>query len=335
MVTEIDTVVEMDAITYTRNGPSGVLQMVRVPRPEPGPGEVRIRLETSGVNPSDWKSRAAGRYQAPTEDEPQIPHHDGAGHIDAVGRGVSTARVGERVWTYFAAWQRRTGTAAQWTVVPTEQAVVMSNDVSMEDGASLGIPAITAHSVLGDLTALKGRPVLVRGYGAVGFAALQLAVWAGAEVVVSSGQADRRTAALADGAVAAVDPTASDAAEQLRGALPDGASRIVEVALGKNLVEDASLLRAGGVLGVYASDGAEVLDFPFRALLDANARLEFVMAYRLPEESLARARHDISAAVEAGHLRGRPTRHFALPDTAQAHDALEAGEQARVIIDIP
>jgi NADPH2:quinone reductase len=330
-----DSPVEMTAVLYDRVGSSEVLRVAQVPRPEPRPGEVRVRVEMSGVNPSDWKSRAVGRYQAPSEANPQIPHHDGAGRIDAVGEGLPVERVGERVWLYFAAWQRRTGTAAQWTVVPSESAVPLPEDVPAEDGASLGIPAITAHRLLGDPQALKGRPVLVRGFGAVGFAALHLAVWAGADVVVTSSQAERRAGALAAGAVAALDPSAPDHLEQLRGALPDGAARIIEVALGRNFADDAELLQSGGVLAVYATDGGPVTDFPFRALLDANAAIEFVMAYRLSAGDLARARDDISAAVADGYLRGRPTKHFDLADTARAHDALEAGEQARIVIDIP
>lgn len=326
---------EMQAAQYDRLGPPDVLQVVRRPRPEPGPGEVRVRVEMSGVNPSDWKSRAMGRYQAPSQDEPQVPHSDGVGRIDSVGEGVSPTRIGERVWLYFAAWQRRWGTATQWTVVPAHRAVSLPDEVPAVDGASLGIPSITAHRALGNLNALNGRQVLVRGFGAVGFAAVHLARWAGAEVVVTSGHADKRAAALAAGAAAALDPSEASSSELLRAALPNGATCIVEVAVGLNLAEDAALLASGGRIGVYATEGPPLTEFPFRALTDAMATMEFVMAYRLPAEVLARATQDITTAVGEGYLRGRATAHFDLADIAQAHKAGEAGEQARIIIDIP
>jgi NADPH2:quinone reductase len=185
------------------------------------------------------------------------------------------------------------------------------------------------------LNALNGRQVLVRGFGAVGFAAVHLARWAGAEVVVTSGHADKRAAALAAGAAAALDPSEASSSELLRAALPNGATCIVEVAVGLNLAEDAALLASGGRIGVYATEGPPLTEFPFRALTDAMATMEFVMAYRLPAEVLARATQDITTAVGEGYLRGRATAHFDLADIAQAHKAGEAGEQARIIIDIP
>src|SRR5205085_9642898 len=122
-----------------------VLGVVEVPVPEPGPGEVRVRVRVSGVNPTDWKARASGpSLQWPM----QIPGQDGAGDIDAVGAGVDSGRLGERVWVFHAAHGRPNGTAATYTVVPSEQGVALPETVTYEQGAGLGIPYITAHRCL-------------------------------------------------------------------------------------------------------------------------------------------------------------------------------------------
>jgi NADPH:quinone reductase len=327
------TTSEMTALLFEQPGPSDVLRVVSVPRPDPAPGEVRVRVEVSGVNPSDWKARAKGIYPVPPGG--QIPHQDGAGTIDAVGEGVAESRIGERVWVHHAAWQRRWGTAAQWTVVPAEHAVALPADVPAEVGAGLGVPAITAHRLLGELAGLAGGSVLVRGFGAVGYAALQLARWAGADVVVTTGDEAKRSAALDAGASAAVDPTSPDAAELLRAAAPGGVQTIVEVSLGAHLAADAALLAQGGRIAVYAAEGPALTEFPTMPLMARNARLDFVMVYLLPADALAAAARDITAALGAGFLRGRPTVHFALADAAKAHDAGQAGEQSKIVIDVP
>ena len=177
----------MLAARYDRTGPAReVLRVEEIDTPEPGPGEVRVRVAVSGVNPTDWKSRsgssAGGALDAPF----LVPNQDGAGTIDAVGDGVDEARLGERVWLYFAAWQRRWGTAAQFSVVPAEQAVPLPASASFDLGASLGIPAVTAHRCLLADGPIEGATVLVAGgAGAVGHAAVELARWAGARVVAT------------------------------------------------------------------------------------------------------------------------------------------------------
>ena len=152
----------MKAAVYERSGPAAeVLRVTDVPQPEPGAGEVRVRIQASGVNPTDWKSRA-GATPRPI-DEFQVPNQDGAGVIDAVGEGVDPGRVGQRVWVWMAAAGRRWGTAAEWTVVPAERAVRLPDGISMEFGASLGVPAITAHRCLFADGPVDGKAVLVAG----------------------------------------------------------------------------------------------------------------------------------------------------------------------------
>ena len=106
----------MRAAYYEKNGSTDVLHVGEVDTPQPGPGEVRVKLKTSGVNPSDVKTRAgtARKIAFPRV----IPHSDGAGVIDAVGEGVATSRIGERVWTWNGQWKRPFGTAAEYIVLP-------------------------------------------------------------------------------------------------------------------------------------------------------------------------------------------------------------------------
>src|SRR5712691_7748092 len=165
----------MRAAMYDRHGPAGdVLRVEDIERPEPGPGEVRVRLQLSGVNPTDWKSRA-GSTPRPI-DGFQIPHHDGVGVIDEAGEGVDPGRAGQRVWLWLAAAGQRWGTAAEWTVVPERQAVPLPDSASAELGASLGVPAITAHRCLFADGPVDGKTVLVAGgAGAVGHFAIELA----------------------------------------------------------------------------------------------------------------------------------------------------------------
>ncbi len=183
----------MKAITYSQPGDSSVLSLAEKPLPEPGPGEVRVRVVVSGVNPTDWKARATTGRPLPFDEV--TPNQDGSGVVDAVGDGVTDLTVGQRVWIYLAAHQRPFGTAAEYTILPAARAVPLADDASFELGASLGVPAMTAHRALtvhedgpSRLApgALAGRTVLVQGgAGAVGHAAIQLAVWAGATVIAT------------------------------------------------------------------------------------------------------------------------------------------------------
>ncbi|MGC0366567.1 NADPH2:quinone reductase [Rhodococcus sp. 27YEA15] len=323
----------MKAISFTESGPTSELIYADIPTPVPGPGEVRVRVRMSGVNPSDWKSRLRGTYGR--SEQPKVPHHDGVGIIDEVGDGVSSDRLGERVWLYFAAWQRPHGTAAQWCTVPASHAVPLDESIPDDVGASLGIPALTAHNLLGDIAALAGRSVLVSGFGAVGFAATQLARWAGARVVVSTSSPEKQKAAIELGADAVVDPSSPDAADQFKAVLPAGAVRIVEPALGSNLIRDLAALTPGGTVAVYATEGDPVTEFPVRSFIDLNARLAFTMVYRLGTDDVMRAVTDITQALAAGYLRGYPVHHFDLEDTAEAQKALALNVFGKVIVNIP
>lgn len=320
----------MLAAVYRTTGGPEVLTVEDVPTPEPGPGEVRVRLRVAGVNPTDWKLRSS----AAPAGEFQVPGQDGAGEVDAVGEGVDPARVGERVWVWFAAARgRRWGSAAQWTVVPSRQAVALPDDVSYDAGAGLGIPAMTAWHCLFADGPLDGAPVLVAGgAGAVGNAAVALARRGGARVVATASTPAKAALATAAGAHVVVDYRVADAAEQIRAAAPDGVDRIVEVALGANLALDLAVLAPHGVVSTYADDQ---LSCGVRPLMVANATLRFVLVYGLADTDLDAAVTGVSEAVAAGDLPSLPVTRFALSDVAAAHAAVEAGTAGKVLLDLP
>jgi NADPH2:quinone reductase len=256
--------------------------------------------------------------------------------IDAVGEGVGTDRIGQRVWVYFAAWKRPWGTAAQWTVLPAAQAVPLPAGVSFELGASLGIPALTAHRCLFADGPIAGRHVLVAGgAGAVGHAAIELARWASAQVVASvSGDAKAELARTA-GAQATVDYHAADAVEQILRLTDGGVDRIVEVALGANLELDLRVSRPNAAISSYATEPGGEVTVPVRRLMSPNIVLRFVLVYTMPEDALHAAIAGVTAALEAGALTTLPLHRFPLDEIAAAHDAVEDGVVGKVLVDIP
>src|SRR3954464_946690 len=221
----------MRAAWSERPGPAAeVLQIGDMEAPEPGPGEVLVRVAVSGVNPGDTKKR--GDWLGYGMPFPRIvPHSDGAGGIERVGEGVESARLGERVWLYGAQSYRAFGTAAQFTVVPAEQAAALPSGVSDELGACLGIPGITAHRAVFADGPVAGQTILIQGVlGGVGSMAAQLARWGGATVIGTV----RHGSDVAQVDPAVAHPVALDqdhAVDAIRARAPDGVDRIIEVAL--------------------------------------------------------------------------------------------------------
>ena len=324
----------MQAAVYERYGPAReVLRVAEIERPEPGPGEVRVRMRVSGVNPTDWRVRSGSQGSEPPFPF-MVPNQDGAGEIDAVGAGVDPARVGQRVWVWFAAAGRQHGSAAQWTCLPQRQAVPFAEGASLDLGASLGIPALTAHHCLFRDGDLAGRTVLVAGgAGAVGHFAIELAHDAGARVIATVSSDDKAALAEAAGADVVVNYRAEDAAELIRAAAPDGVERIVEVAPSANAALDLAAVAPNGVVSIYAADGD--LETPVRPLMAKNVVLRFVLIYNVADEWLARAVADVSAAVAAGRLTELPAHRFPLAEIAAAHEAVEGGAVGKVLVDIP
>jgi NADPH2:quinone reductase len=338
----------MRAVVYSQAGGPEVLRVVERPVPQPGPGEVRVAVQVSGVNPTDWKSRlgtGSGELRFPEV----VPNQDGAGTVDSVGAGVDASRVGERVWLWEAAWQRADGTAQAFVVLPERQAVQLPSDVSFDVGASLGIPALTAHRCLTVSEngphrlgpgALAGRTVLVAGgAGAVGHAAIQLARWAGARVISTVSSDEKAVLASAAGADDVVNYRSLDAADQIRQLAPDGVDVVVEVAPGANASLDSAVLAANGTVAAYANDGGNELELSVRELMFRNVRYQFVLVYTVPIAAKDQAVADVTAAAAAGMLpvgadTGLPLHRFALEQAAAAHSAVEGGIVGKVLIDI-
>jgi NADPH:quinone reductase len=321
---------------YATSGPGeGALDVRELPDPEPGPGEVRVRVAVSGVNPTDWKARRPGSSLAPAQAELVIPGQDGAGKIDAVGDGVDPGRVGERVWLFNAQWQRPNGSAAQWIALPAEQAVPLPDTASLDLGASLGIPAMTAHRCLfadGELS--PGARVLVTGgAGAVGHAAIELAVWSGAAVAATVSDESKARLARAAGAELVVNYRSDDVAAAVREWATDGVQRVVDVDVGHNIVLDAQVLAPYGAIVSYATPRAPV-PLP-RSLMVLNASVECVLVYTMPDEAKRAAVAAISAALEDEALTTLPLHRFPLADIAAAHDAVQGGAVGKVLVDIP
>jgi NADPH2:quinone reductase len=319
----------MRAALYRGTGKAAeVLHVEEVDRPEPGPGEVLVRVYASGVNPTDHKARS-GAVPRPIDDF-QIPHQDGAGVIEAVGPGVDPGRVGQRVWLFLAAAGRRWGTAAEWTVVPGRQAGPLPDGASFELAASLGVPAMTAHYCLFSDSPVNGQTVLVAGgAGAVGHFAIELAKRAGARVVTTVSSAEKAALAEKAGADLVVNYRSPDAVDQIKAFGP--VDRVIEVALGANLKLDLAVVRPHATIVTYAAEAADPV-LPVRACMTAGITLKFVLLYGVPMAALEQAAADITAALAAGELTGLPVHKFPLADIAAAHEAAESGAVGKVIV---
>ena len=320
----------MKAAIYRSTGAArDVLRVEDVDRPEPGPGEVLVRVRASGINPTDVKARS-GAVPRPV-DGFQIPHHDGAGVIEAVGPGVDPARAGQRVWLWFAAHGSRWGTAAEWTVVPSRQAVLLPDGASFELGASLGVPAMTAHRCLSADGPVTGESVLVAGgAGAVGHFAIELAKYAEARVVTTVSGPEKAALAAKAGADLVVNYRDPDVIDQIKAFTPV-VDRVAEVALGANLRLDLALAGPSTVVVTYAADGPDPL-IPVRACMTANVALRFILVYGVSSQALDAAITDITAALTAGALTELPVHRFPLSEITAAHEAVESGVVGKVIV---
>ncbi len=312
----------MKAAWYEKQGPArDVLVVGEMPDPIPAAGEVRIRIAASGINPGDIKKRqdAFGSGMAYPR---VIPHSDGAGRVDQLGAGVSSEWMGRSVWCYGAQSYRPFGTAAEFTVVPVDHIAPLPEKVSMEQGACLGIPGITAHRAVHVGGAVSGRTVMVQGAaGAVGLCAVALARNAGARVIGSVRSVSDQPTALDNGAHEVL-LSDKELLARIPALAPEGIDHIVEVAFGANIEADVELLKLGGSIASYATDNAAP-KIPFWQMVFKNIGVFFLGSDDFPKEAKLQAARDLNTALEAGWSGFEIGERIPLADIAHAHELVE------------
>ena len=313
----------MRAAYYEKNGPAReVLHVGEVETPMPGPGAVRIKLRTSGVNPSDVKGRAGTTRKIAFPRV--IPHSDGAGEIDMVGAGVAPARIGERVWTWNGQWKRPFGTAAEYIVLPENQAVKLPAATSFDAGACLGIPALTAWHAVDIAGTDSGTTVLIAGgAGAVAHYAIQFAKARGATVIATVSSSEKAKIARAAGADHTIDYKSENVGERVMALTKIGVDAVIELDLTANAALLSGVLRPRGTLVVYGTGLQAAIPASFCL---ANAiTFKFVFVYELTADERARAIADITRMLEAGQLVHNVAATFPLAQIVEAHEAVEQG----------
>jgi NADPH:quinone reductase len=312
----------MRAAWYEKQGPArDVLVVGEMPDPRPEAGEVRIRIAASGINPGDIKKRQDS-FGLGMPYPRVIPHSDGAGVVDLVGDGVSAEWIGRRAWCYGAQSYRPFGTAAEFTVVPLDHVAPLPEDVSLEEGACLGIPGITAHRAVHVGGDVAGRTVLVQGAGgAVGMCAVALARHAGARVIGTVRSPSEEPAGRTAGAHEVVIND-QGLIERVKALAPDGVDHVVEVAFGANIDADVEMLKMGGSIGAYATDNAAP-KIPFWQMVFKNIRLYCLGSDDFPVEAKVAATRDLNDALRAGWPGFEIGEKVPLAEIARAHDLVE------------
>ena len=320
----------MRAVYYEQNGTAKeVLHFGEVETPQPGPGEVRIKLKTSGVNPSDVKNRAGTTRKIAFPRV--IPHSDGAGVVDAVGEGVAKSRIGERVWTWNGQWKRPYGTAAEYITLPANQAVKLPDAIGFEAGACFGIPALTAWHAVDIAGTTKGMTLLIAGgAGAVAHYAIQFAKARGATVITTISSPEKAKLAREAGADHTIDRKTEDVGARVMALTKGGVDAVIELDLTANAALLPSVLRPYGTLVVYGT-GPQV-QFPGSFCLVNNITVKFMIVYELTAEARARAVADITRMLEANALIHNVAATFPLGEIVAAHETVEQGKVAGNVV---
>jgi len=322
------------AVWYERTGAAAeVLTFGEMPAPIAGPGEVRVRLEASGVNPADV-GRRSGAYRA-MEFPRVIPDSDGAGIIDQVGDGVARLDMGQRVWLFNGQRNGRAfGTAAEYIALAEHLVTPLPESLSFAQGATLGIPAMTAWCCLFCDGPVAGQTVLVTGgAGAVGHYAVQLAKWGGARVIATVSSAAKGEQARRGGADLVVNYKTEDVvAKVLAFTGQRGVDRVVDVDFGGNIATTFKLMAMNATVAVYATNGNRHPVVPMRELMEKCIALRALVLFALPQPLLAAAQADISKWLAAGPRLHNIAAQFPLSETAQAHLAVERGDKLGTVI---
>ncbi|HET9390747.1 MAG TPA: NADPH:quinone reductase [Steroidobacteraceae bacterium] len=325
----------MRAAYYQKQGPAiEVLRVGEQPTPVPGPGEVRVRVRTSGVNPSDWKVRKGGfgrSLSAPLI----IPHSDGAGEIDLTGPGLEK-RIGERVWIWNGQWKRPFGTAAQYVVLPSEQAVLLPDKVTFEAGACLGIPALTAIQAVRLAEAGAGQVLLIAGgAGSVAHYAIQLAKLRGANVITTVSGPAKAVHARAAGADHIINYRAQDVGAAVKAVTGGkGVDAVIELDLSANSHLYPSILRPHGTVVVYGMSASESM-LPGLWMMQNSITLRLFLIYEVSPVDRQSGLTELSHLLGSGALSHAVGRRMPLESIAEAHDLVERGGViGNVVLDV-
>lgn len=297
-----------------------------LPKPQPGPGEVLVRLHTTGVNPSDVKKRA-GAFPNLLDGGLVIPHSDGAGVVEAVGEGVNQARIGERVFVYQAQYGRRLGSAADYVAIDSNRAPTLPDECSFEVGSCIGIPIMTAHRCVFADGDVKGKTILVTGgAGRVGSYAIQWAKLGGASVISTASNAADKELCLRLGADAVINHREKNWGDSVVAANSgQKVDRVVEVEFGANLSEVLKCITIGGTIATYSSTVVSEPTLPFRDMMFMDLTVRMVIVYAMPESAKQAAVADTVAALREGKLTHRIAHVLPLADIARAHELIEQG----------
>jgi NADPH2:quinone reductase len=326
----------MHAVFYNRLGlAADVLRVGEQPTPEPGPGEVRVRLQSSGVNPSDTKARLNGRGGS-IPFPLVIPHSDGAGIIDAVGNGVENGRVGKRVWLMNGQWQRPFGTAAEYICTELKYVIDLPDGVDMAEGACFGIPFLTAHRAVMFDGSVNGQTVLVQGgAGAVGHYAIQVAKNNGARVITTVSSDEKMDYVQGAGADGVVNYRAEDVPKRIM-ALTDGrgVDRIVELNISENGRMYAQILAQGGTVVVYGTN--EVMaSFVAQDFYVKWASLRGFLIYTINDTQRHEGVAALNKMLTEGKLKTTIAKRFSLDDIIEAHEMVESARHiGNVVLDV-
>ncbi|MGE4240052.1 NADPH:quinone reductase [Ramlibacter sp.] len=319
----------MKAVWYEATGPAvEVLSWGDMPDPEPGSGDVRVKVAYSGVNPSDVKRRGGTNGQGMPFPR-VVPGMDGSGVIDRVGPGVDPARVGQRVWLHSTAWKRPFGTCADYAITSSERAFELPANTSMLEGASLGVPAMTAHRAVFGLGPVDGKTVVVTGgAGGVGFYAIQLAKWGGAKVIATVSSEEKAQVARRAGADEVVNYKTEDVAKRAL-AITGGAGvdHVVDVDFGANLPATVAMTKLGASIATYSSMSQPQPSIPFYPMMNKNLQVLWVLVYDMPAAAIADAGRDVNRWLVSGKAQHQIAKTIPLERLAEAHLAVESGRE--------
>ena len=318
----------MKAALYTSFGPAEEALIIgELKTPEPEPGEVKIRVYASGVNPSDTKKRL-GANPALLDDGPVIPNSDGAGEIVSVGEGVSPSRVGERVWVYNAQYGRRLGTSAEYVCLPSDYAIMLPESADYNAGAMMGIPAMTSHRCLFADGSVEGQTLLITGgAGRVGYYAIQWAKQYGATVIsTASSDASREQCNNAGADLVVRHPSEESVKEMLEYTNGKKIDRIIEGDFGANLLPVLEVIKTGGTIATYSSMTDMNPSIPFVRMMFMDITIRMVLVYEMPKEAKEHAAKDITTMLSQNRFDNRVAKEYSLDDIASAHTLIESGK---------